>query len=133
MKIRETQPVSSANFCNLLITSRSREKRYQALPTFPHCKRQKAGRGLGTRLECNHQNILFTKHGNTLFSLIDHCRNPLRTPVSLLTNFVVHFPRGLTWCSLCLREALATCCFLYHVYSLGVARGRGYHVYSLAV
>ena len=44
------QPVSSANFLNLVITSCSREKRYQALPTFPYCKRRKAGRGLGTRL-----------------------------------------------------------------------------------
>jgi len=50
LKIRKTQPVSSANFRNLLITSCSREKRYQALPTLPYCKRRKAGRGLGTRL-----------------------------------------------------------------------------------
>ena len=37
-------------FCNLPITSCSREKRYQALLAFPYCKRRKAGRGLGTRL-----------------------------------------------------------------------------------
>ena len=44
------QPVSSANFCNFPITSCSCEKKYQALPAFPYCKRWKAGRGLGTRL-----------------------------------------------------------------------------------
>ena len=31
----------------------SREKRYQALPAFPYCKRRKAGQGLGTRLICH--------------------------------------------------------------------------------
>ena len=50
MKICKTQPVSLAIFRDLLITSCSREKRYQALPAFLYCKRRKAGRGLGTRL-----------------------------------------------------------------------------------
>ena len=43
----KTWPVSCANF---LITSCSREKRYQTLLIFPYCKQWKAGRGLGTRL-----------------------------------------------------------------------------------
>ena len=38
----ETQPVISAKFCHFLITSCSDEKRYQALATFPYCKRRKA-------------------------------------------------------------------------------------------
>ena len=37
-------------FCHFPITPCSREKRCQALPTFPYCKWQKAGRGLGTKL-----------------------------------------------------------------------------------
>ena len=54
LKIRETQPVNSANFHNLLITSCSHEKRYQALPALPYWKWWKAGRGLGTRLAACH-------------------------------------------------------------------------------
>ena len=33
-------------------------KRYQALPTFPYCKRQKAGWGLGTRVSTCHIQIV---------------------------------------------------------------------------
>ena len=51
--------VSSANFCNLLITSCSREKTYQTLPAFSYCKRQKAGRGLGTRLHMYAISLIF--------------------------------------------------------------------------
>ena len=41
---------SEFSFCRLSITSCSCEKRYQALPTFPYCKRWKAGWGPGARL-----------------------------------------------------------------------------------
>ena len=40
------------NFLPFLIMSCSCEKRYQALPAFPYCKRREAGWGLGTRLKC---------------------------------------------------------------------------------
>ena len=44
------QPVTSANFLPFSDYIISPEKRYQALPAFPYCKRWKAGQGLGTRL-----------------------------------------------------------------------------------
>ena len=46
----ETLLFHSQFFGHLLISSYSHEKRHQALPAFPYCKRQKAGRGLGVRL-----------------------------------------------------------------------------------
>ena len=45
--IRKMQPVCFENFCHF---PSSCEKRYQALSTFPYCKRWKVGRGLGTRV-----------------------------------------------------------------------------------
>ena len=56
--ICKTQPVSLANFCHFPITSCLHEKRYPALPAFLYCKRQKAGRGLGTRLPESHCNYV---------------------------------------------------------------------------
>jgi len=43
-------PIRSEFFGHLLIMPSSSEERYQALPAFPYCKRQKTGWGLGTRL-----------------------------------------------------------------------------------
>ena len=47
--ICKMQPVCSENFRHFRLCH-AHEKRYQALSAFPYCKRQKAGRGLETRL-----------------------------------------------------------------------------------
>ena len=47
---QDINPSGLASCESLMTTGAFSEKRYQALLAFPYCKRQKAGRGLGTRL-----------------------------------------------------------------------------------
>ena len=94
LKICETELVNSGNVRKFPITSCSREKRYQALTTFPYCKRWKAGRGLGTRLRLMY---VETEALVCYFGVIETLTDPLHSECESMLNLSVLKVTSLMW------------------------------------